>query len=116
MVEPIIRTFRSIIIRPLLSCLQTVSGESRLNKIYSESRTDVVVRPSSTYSSARYLGMACRRLNSTQRTSQREEVTQNGVTRHDHIQHKHSHDKHDSHDHGHDAEQIVQALQTVGEL
>jgi len=63
--------------------------------------------------------MAYRRLNSTQRASQRKETTQNGVTRHDHIHDKHSHSifhSHDEHDHGHDAEQIVQALQTTGEL
>jgi hypothetical protein len=60
--------------------------------------------------------MAYQRLNSTQRASQRKETTQGG---HDDIHDKHSHSifhSHDEHDHGHDAEQIVQALQTAGEL
>lgn len=66
--------------------------------------------------------MAIRRANSTQRGSQREEITQNGVDGHNDAHHdgKHSHSifhshSHDEHDHGHDAEQIVQALQTAGD-
>ncbi|KAG1737654.1 mitochondrial iron ion transporter [Suillus lakei] len=62
--------------------------------------------------------MANRRANSTQRNSQREDVTQNGVNRHNDVHGKHSHSvfhSHDEHDHGHDAEQIVQALQTAGD-
>lgn len=65
--------------------------------------------------------MAIRRVNSTQRGSQREEMTQEGVNRHNDAHDKHSHSifhshSHDEHDHGHDAEQIVQALQTAGKL
>ncbi|KAG0706127.1 cation efflux protein [Suillus ampliporus] len=64
--------------------------------------------------------MAYRRPNSTQRDSQKEEITQNGVTHHNDAHGKHSHSvfhshSHDEHDHGHDAEQIVQALQTAGD-
>lgn len=64
--------------------------------------------------------MAIRRANSTQRDSQREEITQNGVNHHNDAHDKHSHSvfhshSHDEHNHGHDAEQIVQALQTAGD-
>jgi len=64
--------------------------------------------------------MAYQRLNSTQRDPQREEMTQNGITHHDHTHDKHSHSlfhshSQDEHDHGHDAEQIVQALKTAGD-
>lgn len=73
-----------------------------------------------TYPSTTYLGMAIRRANSTRRGSQCEEVTQNVVNRHDDAHGKHSHSifqshSHDEHDHGHDAGQIVQALQTAGD-
>jgi hypothetical protein len=79
------------------------------------------VARSFTYPSTTYLGMAIRRANSTRRGSQCEEVTQNVVNRHDDAHGKHSHSifqshSHDEHDHGHDAGQIVQALQTAGKL
>ncbi|KAG1734726.1 cation efflux family-domain-containing protein [Suillus paluster] len=75
---------------------------------------------SSTYLSTRHLGMAYRRSNSTQRDPQREEIKQTGETHHNDAHGKHSHSifhshSHDEHDHGHDAEQIVQALQTAGD-
>ncbi|KAG1881467.1 cation efflux family-domain-containing protein [Suillus tomentosus] len=73
-----------------------------------------------TYQPTTFLGMAIRRVNSTQRGSQREEMTQEGVNRHNDAHDKHSHSifhshSHDEHDHGHDAEQIVQALQAAGD-
>ncbi|KAG1815913.1 cation efflux protein [Suillus subaureus] len=66
--------------------------------------------------------MAIRRANSTQRGPQSEEITQDVVNRHNkpdaHGKHSHSifhSHSHDEHDNGHDAGQIVQALQTAGD-
>ncbi|KAG1867342.1 cation efflux family-domain-containing protein [Suillus subluteus] len=75
-----------------------------------------------TYPSTSYLGMAIRRANSTQRGPRNEEITQNVVNRHKDLDAhgKHSHSifhshSHDEHGNGHDAGQIVQALQTAGD-